>query len=91
MLLYANVSLFRNPTKWLRATALVKSNARPGWSLLQVQDSPPLYASMQPDGTFQVASGNDGPYEQCLVRAQNLVFQPRNPGEDQVVPAVFDL
>jgi hypothetical protein len=46
---------------------------------------------MQPEGAWQAPSSGDGPYEQCLVRGQNLVFMPRHDGEDQVVPAVFDL
>lgn len=91
MLLYGSSSLFLSPKKWLRGIALVKSDARPGWSRLQVQEQPPLYASMTPGGTWQDPSPNDGPYEQCLQRGPNLVFMPRESGEDQVVPAVFDL
>lgn len=90
MILYASSSLFLSPKQWLRAIRLAKSS-RVGWSLLQVQDTPPLYASMQPNGTWQAASSNDGPYEQCKVVGQNLVYEPRDPGEDQVVPVVVDL
>lgn len=87
MIKYASGSLFLQPKKWLRGT-LVPSGNRPGWSLIRVQDEPPLYASMTPDGWFQSSSPNDGPYEQCLQRGSNLVFEPRYSTEDQVVPMV---
>jgi len=91
MVLYWDKPVFKGPTKWLRAIGLVKSDARPGWSRLQVQDSPPLYASMTPDGVWQDPSPNDGPYEQCLPKGSNLVYQPRYPGEDHVVPVMLDV
>ncbi len=87
MIKYASGSLFLQPKRWFRGT-LVPSGARPGWSLVRVQDDPPLYASMTPEGTFQSSSPNDGPYEQCMQRGSNLVFEPRENGEDQVVPMV---
>lgn len=89
MILYASSSLFLSPKKWLRATALIPSQARPGWSLLQTPEG--LHASMLPTGAWQASSANDGPYEQCKVDGQNLVFMPRDAGEDQVVPVVLDL
>lgn len=90
MILYASSSLFLSPKKWLRGT-LVKSNARLGWSRIMVQETPPLYATMLPDGTWGDSKDDDGTYQQCAIRGQNLVFIPRDNGEDQVVPAVFDL
>ncbi len=89
---YLRIPVFPvGPTGTLRALGLVPSQNRPGWSLLLLQENPPRYASMQPDGTWQAASPNDGPYEQCLVRGNNLIFTPRHAGEDQWVPAVFDV
>lgn len=85
MILYASSSLFKNPKSWLRAINLVPSS-KEGWLLLQVGDNPKTYASMTPDGTWQDPSTNDGPYEQCLELDFDLVFRPRNAGEDQVVP-----
>ncbi len=92
MILYASSSLFKEPKEWLRAIALVPSRARPGWSLLKVsEDSQYMYASMTPEGTWQGSKNGDGPYEQCLLRGSNLVFQPRYDGEDQVVPVILDV
>jgi len=87
MIKYASGSLFMQPKKWLRGI-LVPSVNRPGWSLIQTQADPLLYASMTPDGWFQGNSPNDGPYEQCLQVGSNLVFEPRHSSEDQVVPFV---
>lgn len=94
MILFMNADLLHvpPPNVWRRGE-LVSSHNRPGWWLIRVNDSnPPLYASMLPSGSFQPDSPNDGPYEQCQRKNDtSLVFQPREPTEDHVVGAVFDL
>lgn len=95
MVILANGALFHitSPIGTIRGQPVPSTN-RPGWSLIQVAtgaDGTPRFASMLPTGTFQLPTGTDGTYEQCLQRGNAYVFMPRANGEDQIVPAVFDL